>query len=121
MADYTILRNSDEDNRSSVVIEFPVPGTSNTASVPWQTIVAEVRAANGVSGTVNPRKAGDSLYITSLDVGEAVELNLRVEYDANLSDGEKLSVIDAAVAAEVAEFSAVFAAEYEFYGIARTV
>ena len=121
MADYTILRNSDEDNRSTVVIEFPVPATSNTALVPWQTIVAEVRAASGDTSTRNPRKVDDSVYVAQLDAGEIVELGLTVEYNANATDVAKLAVIDAAVTSEVASFTADFAAEYEFYGTERTV
>ena len=45
MAEYTILANSAKNNSSTVVIEFQVPGGSNSASVPWQTIVAELHVA----------------------------------------------------------------------------
>ena len=122
MADYTILRNSEKDNRSDVIIEFPVPATSNTAGVGWQTVVAEIRAAE-VDGpvTANPRKVDTVAYVAQLDAGELVEVPLSVEYNANLTDGQKVAVLDAAVAARVAAYTTEFVSLYNFYGTERTV
>ena len=120
MATYTVLRNSEKRNRSDVVIEFDVPSGSNTAGVPWQTVVAELRAASP-NATVNPRKLADGPYWESLDAGQIVEVSLSVEYDANLSNGAKVVVLDAAVVAKVAEFTVEFASLYEFYGTERPV
>ena len=116
MAEYTILANSAKNNRSTVVIEFPVPGGSNSASVPWQTIVAELRDE---PGSVNPRKAFNMTHIASLDAGSVMELQLTVDYDAGMSNGEKVTVLDAAVAAKVTEFTVEFANLYQFYGTER--
>lgn len=113
MAVYTILTNAAKSNRSDVIIEFPVPASDNTVGVPWQTIVAELRDE---AGSVNPRKLGDAAYLAKLDAGEVYELALSVEYDAGLTDGEKLALLNAAVAEKVAEFTTEFAALYEFYG-----
>lgn len=123
MADYTILRNSEKRNRSDVVIEFPVPGGSNTAGVAWQTVVAELRAVeqSDAQVTANPRKLMDGSYVASLDAGQIVEVALSVKYDANLTNAEKVAVLDAAVTVKVAEFTAEFANLYEFYGTERTV
>ena len=125
MADYTILSNSLKNNRSSLVIEFPVPGTSNSASVAWQDIVAELRAVDQAQTdaalTVNPRKVGDAVYVAQLDNGEIQELSLSVAYDAGLSNAGKVAVIDAAVTDRVAAYTVEFANVYEFYGTVRTV
>ncbi len=125
MADYTILANSVKENRSDVVIEFPVPAGSNTASVPWQTVVAELRAVGQASPdaavTSNPRKVSDGPYVASLDAGQIIEVALSVEYDANLTNGQKVAVLDAAVVQRVSGFTAEFASTYEFYGTVRTI
>ena len=118
MAVYTILENAAKENRSTVVIEFDVPTGSNSANVPWRTVVAEVRTEDG---TVNPRKQADTPHAVLLDAGEIVEITLTVEYDAGLSDAGKVAVLDAAVAEKVAEFTSEFAALYAFYGTVRTV
>jgi hypothetical protein len=123
MADYTILSNSVKQNRSEVVIEFTVPGGSNTAGVGWQTVVAELRAQEQASPdaavTVNPRKLTDGPYVASLDAGQIVELALTVEYDANLTNGQKVAVLDVAVADKVTKFTNDFGNLYEFYGTVR--
>ena len=123
MATYTVLRNSEKRNRSDVVIEFPVPSGDNSAipdAVAWTAIVAEVRAVEqatpDATATVNPRKQGHTAYLASLDAGQIVEVPLSVEYDANLTNGEKVTILDAAVDAKVTEFTSEFAALYEFYG-----
>ncbi len=128
MADYTILANSVKENRSDVVIEFPVPGGSNSATPTkrsWQSIVAEVRAVEQASPdatvTSNPRKVSDGPYVASLDAGQIIEVALSVEYDANLTNAEKVAVLDAAVAERVSGFTAEFASTYEFYGTVRTI
>ena len=118
MAIYTILTNAALSNRSNVVVEFDVPTGSNSASVPWRTIVAEVRTEDG---TVNLRKQADTAHLALLDSGAIVEITLTVEYDANKSDAEKVAVIDAAVVEKVAKFTSEFAALYKFYGTVRTV
>ena len=118
MATYTVLVNSAKSNSSTVVIEFDVPTGSNSASVLWRTIVAEVRTEDG---TVNPRKQTDAPHIALLDAGEIVEILLTVEYDAGLSDADKVAELDTAVAEKVAEFTSEFAALYKFYGTVRTV
>ncbi len=122
MADYTVIRNSEKDNRSDVVIEYVVPATGdNSAGLQWRAIVAEVRAASeDVGSTLNPRKRTDSVHIAQLDNGELVELSLSVEYDAELGLAAKAAVLDSAVAARVAEFASEFASLYAFYGLVRT-
>ncbi len=126
MAVYMILRNSEKRNRSEVVIEFPVPAGNNTAvpdAVAWADIVAEVRAVEQASPdaavTINPRKLSDGPYVASLDTGQIVEVALNVEYDANLSNGQKVAVLDDAVEAKVTEFTNDFGNLYEFYGTVR--
>ncbi len=124
MADYTILRNSVKNNSSDVIIEFPVPGTKNSATPTkrsWQSIVAEVRVEAGESGTRNPRKATDVAHIAALDAGQVVEVPLTVEYDGNSSNTAKLAVIDAAVTAKVSSFTSEFVSLYRFYGTVRTI
>ena len=118
MAEYTILANSAKNNRSTVVIEFSVPGGNNSASVAWQTIVAELRTE---AGSVNPRKASNMTHVAALDAGTVVEISLTVDYDAGMTNGEKVTELDAAVAAKVTEFTAEFANLYQFYGIERTI
>ena len=125
MAVYTILANSAKNNRSTVVIEFPVPTGDNTAGVAWRDIVKELRTETGVAelrnepGSVNPRKASDTAHITALDAGSVIELQLTVDYDAGLTNTEKVAVLDAAVAAKVTEFTVEFANLYQFYGTER--
>ena len=118
MAAYTILANSAKNNRSTVVIEFPVPGGNNSASVPWQTIVAELRTE---AGSVNPRKASNMTHVAALDAGAVVEISLTVDYDAGLTNTEKVTVLDAAVAAEITRFTVEFADINQFYGTERSV
>ena len=116
MAVYTILANSVKNNSSTVVIEFPVPAGKNTAGVPWQTIVAELRDE---PGSVNPRKASNMTHIAALDAGSVMEISLTVDYDAGMTNGEKVTVLDAAVAAKVTEFTVEFANLYHFDGTER--
>ena len=116
MAVYTILANSSKNNRSTVVIEFEVPVGDNTAGVSWQDIVAELRDE---SGSVNPRKVADTAHITALDAGSVMELQLTVDYDAGLTNTEKVAVLDAAVAEKVTGFTTEFANLYQFYGTER--
>ena len=121
MAAYTILRNSVKNNRSDVVVEFDVPVSNNDAGVGWRSVVTEERLDAGETGTVNTRKRGYTAHIAKLDAGKIVEILMSVEYNANLTDSEKLAVIDAAVTAKVAEFTAEFGSLYRFYGTTRTV
>ena len=125
MAVYTILANSAKNNRSTVVIEFPVPAGDNVAGVPWRTIVAELRTEAGVvelrteAGSANPHKASNPAHVALLDAGEVMEIMLTVDYNAKLSDDEKFAVLDAAVAEKIAKFKTEFAALYKFYGEVR--
>ena len=116
MAVYTILANSAKNNSSTVVIEFEVPVGDNVAGVSWRDIVKELRDE---SGSVNPRKASDTAHITALDAGSVMELQLTVDYDAGLTNTEKVAVLDAAVAEKVTGFTAEFANLYQFYGTER--
>jgi len=125
MADYTILANSVKENRSDVIIEFPVPAGNNTAGIAWRSVVAELRAVEQASPdsvvTSNPRRVSDAAYVGLLDAGSVMEIPLSVGYDANLNNAGKLAVLDAAVTAKVSEFTAGFGSTYRFYGTTRTV
>ncbi len=125
MATYTVLVNSELQNRSDLVIEYAVLAGSNAAGVAWQTVVAELRAVEQTSPdaqpTSNPRKTTDAAYIASLDAGSVLEIPLSVEYDANLSNGAKVAVLDAAATDKVSAFIAAFSSLYEFYGTVRTI
>jgi transcription initiation factor IIF auxiliary subunit len=124
-ADYTILSTSSKNNRSSLVVEFAVPATNNSATVAWRDIVAELRAVEQAQAdtavTVNPRKVGDSVFVAQLDAGEIEELTMSVEYDAGLSNAGKVAVLDAAVIVRIAEYTTEFTNLYDFYGTDRTV
>lgn len=120
--DYTVIRNSDLKNTADVVIEYIVPAAgNNTAGIQWRTVVAEVRANAGESGTANPRKRTDTAYLASLDSGAVLELAHTVEYDANLTTAQKATALDAAVTTKIAEFTTDFQNIYQFYGIERSV
>ncbi len=121
MATYTILRNSVKNNRSDVIIEFPVPTTSNDAGLGWRSVIAGVRAADGVAGSVNPLKASNASHVADLDAGRIIEIPLTVEYDAKMSNTQKVAVLDVAVIEKVASFTSEFGSLYRFYGTTRTV
>ena len=123
MATYTIIKTTTLRNRSDIIIEFDVPAAGvNNAGVQWRNVFAEIRAYEERAGTsVNPRKQGLQAHINRLDNGTIVELSLSVSYNANLPDADKELFIDAAAAAEVANYETEFQNIYEFYGTERTV
>jgi len=121
MATYTILRNSKKNNSSDIVIEFTVPGGNNSANIPWRTIVSQVRADAGQTGSQNTLKAGNAAHVTKLDAGQIVEIQLTVKYDANALVADKVAALDAAATAKIAEFTSEFGSLYQFYGTERTI
>ena len=123
MSTYTVIRNSDLKNTAQVVVEYDVPATgTNNAGIQWRDIVADLRDYNLETGTtVNPTKRNDTVYVGLLDTGAKLEVSLTVEYTANLNNAQKAAVIDAAVAAKIADYAVEFQNVYEFYGTERTV
>lgn len=122
MATYTILEQSESENTATMCIEFAVPAGNNAAGVTWQSVVSQIRTADGEAGsTLNTTKVGNGAYIATLDSGAVKEILYTHEYDRYLTDGQKATALDAAVVAHIAEYTNDFSARHNFYGMERTV
>lgn len=110
--DYMVLRQAVKENRVTAICTYAVPGTNNAAGIAWQTIVSQLRALDGETGT-SLRPGGD---IVNLDLGALKEFSVTVEYDATLSNANKLTQIETLLDTEMTRLIADFASTYNFAG-----
>ena len=113
MADYILLESADKQNQVRVVAHLAVPNSNNAVGVKWRDAVAAYVDDTTSAVPVSILPAGVQ---ANLDSGAVYEWSGTVEFDANLSNADKLAAVDTWVADGEADEFTRLQSILEFYG-----
>lgn len=118
MATYVLLESAEQQHQVHVVVHTAVPTTKNAVGIKWRdVVVAWVEDTTSVvpSSILPPGIQAD------LDSGALYEWRGLIRFNANLSDANKLVVIDNWVAINDSFEFDLMKSKLEFYGMAGSV
>lgn len=122
MVNVYILESDKYRDKARCAFHYTVPGGTNNAGKTWveiaQTLTAQ-RVATGILLTQVPWLL--QAVQDDLTAGNLWEEVVIVDFNANLSDAEKVTIIDAKYAEKEAEWQAKYQNLYRYWGTERTV
>ena len=114
--DYHILTQALDRSTASVVFHIPIPASNNSAGISWRTAVVSEQGGAASIVSVLPELVGTQEE-TDLKAGELFELSTVVRFESvNLTNGQRLSAIEAAFTEAVTSLVAEKQITLDFMG-----
>ena len=120
MANYHVLQTTKKD-RAQVAFHIAVPDENNAVAVNLQDAVSQYVSGKDTFSQVTWLEADFASEYAQLQNGEVYEYSIMVQYDANLSNAAKLTVMDAKCTSLVTQIQNEIRDKLEFWGLNRDV
>lgn len=113
------LKGSQQKHQIQVIFHIPIPNINNAVAVNYRTIIS--KSEPFTSSAVPDLVTNFPAEVTSLIAGALYEYTETVEYNANLTDAQKVTFIDARYTALVSIIQSRLQNEYIYWGKGNNV